>query len=395
MKLIYIIIGAFLLTTATGCSEVKKNEEHTEHEEHGDESAESVELTQEQMNTVGITVGSIERRSLNNVVRANGTLKVVPQDMAEVSSLVSGVVRRILVSEGSHVAKGQVVAWLENTDIVALQKNYLAAVRQCQAARIDYQRQKGLSGVGAGVKKNLQQAKAAYELAIVERNGLAQQLKQLSVSPSQVGRGRIVSQIPVYAPISGVVVSVSAMTGSYSDMQKPLMQITNTRGIYADMKVFEKDVYAIKEGQAVDLALTNHPSVKLRGVVAKINPAFDTQTKAVSVIVRLQSAKGRLLIPAMSVTGLIDTGRTEADAVPDDAIATLENTPYLFLLEQTATENGKKVFHFKKVKVVTGASGLGYTQVTPVEPLPAGAKVVTANAFYLASMIGEHGEHAH
>lgn len=394
MKLFYIIIGAVLLTTFSGCSETKKNDAHEAHEEH-EEKPESAELTQEQMNTVGITVGQLEQRNLKNVVRVSGILKVVPQDMAEVSSLVSGVVRQIFVTEGSRVKKGQVVARLENTEIVALQKNYLAAVRQCQAARVDYQRQKGLAGAGAGVKKNLQQALAAYELARVERDGLARQLRQLSVSPAQVARGRITLQIPVYAPISGVVTGVTAVTGSYSDMQKPLMRITNTSSVYADMKVFEKDIYAIREGQAVELALTNCPNVKLRGEVARINPDFDPQTKAVSVIVRLKNPGGRLLIPSMSVSGLIDTGRTAADAVPDGAIATVENTPCLFLLEQTAVENGKKVFHFKKVKVVTGVSELGYTQVTPVEPLPAGAEIVTANAFYIASMIGEHGQHAH
>lgn len=376
------------------CSDTKKNEAG-DHEEHANESEEVVELTQEQMNTVGVQVGSLEQRNLKNVIRVNGVLKVVPQDRADVSSLVSGIVRRIFVTEGSRVARGQVVAYIENTDIVEMQKNYLTAIRQCQAARINYERQKGLSTYGAGVKKTLQQTYSEYEIAKVQMNGLAKQLRQLSVSPSQVAKGRITTQIPVYSPISGVVTTISAATGSYADMQKPLMLITNTDGIYCDLKVYEKDLYFVKPGQSVDLMLTNHPNVKLKGKVVRINQVFDSQTRAVSVSVRLLNRNGALLIPDMYVSGLIDVGRMNTPAVPNDAIATIENVPYIFLMDKTAEENGKKVYHFKKIKVVTGASELGYTQVTPLESVATDAKIVTANAFYLSSMIGEHGEHAH
>lgn len=379
---------------SAACSDTKKNEAG-DHEEHANESEEVVELTQEQMNTVGVQVGSLEQRNLKNVIRVNGVLKVVPQDRADVSSLVSGIVRRIFVTEGSRVARGQVVAYIENTDIVEMQKNYLTAIRQCQAARINYERQKGLSTYGAEVKKTLQQAYSEYEIAKVQMNGLAKQLRQLSVSPSQVAKGRITTQIPVYSPISGVVTTISAATGSYADMQKPLMLITNTDGIYCDLKVYEKDLYSVKPGQSVDLMLTNHPNVKLKGKVARINQAFDSQTRAVSVSVRLLNRNGALLIPDMYVSGLIDVGRMNTPAVPNDAIATIENVPYIFLMDKTAEENGKKVYHFKKIKVVTGASELGYTQVTPLESVATDAKIVTANAFYLSSMIGEHGEHAH
>lgn len=379
---------------SAACSDTKKNEAG-DHEEHANKSEEVVELTQEQMNTVGVQVGSLEQRNLKNVIRVNGVLKVVPQDRADVSSLVSGIVRRIFVTEGSRVARGQVVAYIENTDIVEMQKNYLTAIRQCQAARINYERQKGLSTYGAGVKKTLQQAYSEYEIAKVQMNGLAKQLRQLSVSPSQVAKGRITTQIPVYSPISGVVTTISAATGSYADMQKPLMLITNTDGIYCDLKVYEKDLYFVKPGQSVDLMLTNHPNVKLKGKVVRINQVFDSQTRAVSVSVRLLNRNGALLIPDMYVSGLIDVGRMNTPAVPNDAIATIENVPYIFLMDKTAEENGKKVYHFKKIKVVTGASELGYTQVTPLESVATDAKIVTANAFYLSSMIGEHGEHAH
>lgn len=393
MKLIYSFIGSLVLVLFLSCSGDKTNEKNEG--EHKGEHADVIELSEEQMNIVGIKIGVLEQRNLNNVIRVNGVLKVIPQDRADVSSLVSGIVRKILVTEGSRVKRGQVVAMIENTDIVEMQKNYMTSVRQCQAARTDYERQKGLSHSGAGVKKTLQQAYSAYEIAKVEMKGIARQLRQLSVNPENVANGRFTMQVPVYAPISGVVNNISASIGSFTDMQKPLMQLSNTSGIYCDMKVYEKDLYSVKVGYRVDLMLTNHPDVKLTGVVAKINGAFDAQSRTVSVFVRLVDRGDILLIPDMYVTGLINSGRVSTPAVPDDAVVMMDNVPYIFSLVRTTTENSKKMYHFKKEKVVTGVTELGYTQINLLTPLPANAKVVTSNAFYLSSMISEHGEHAH
>ena len=51
--------------------------------------------------------------------------------------------------------------------------------------------------------------------------------------------------------------------------------------------------------------------------------------------------------------------------------------------------------------MTTGASDGKYTEVKLCDHLlkgkngAAGKKIVTANAYYLASLTGEHGEHAH
>ena len=51
---------------------------------------------------------------------------------------------------------------------------------------------------------------------------------------------------------------------------------------------------------------------------------------------------------------------------------------------------------FKQVQVRTGASELGFTEITPLSALPADAKVVVKGAYYLLSELtkgeGEHHE---
>ena len=85
--------------------------------------------------------------------------------MADVTSLVGGVVRKIYVTEGQQVKAGQVVAHIENTEIVGLQKDYLIAVKETSVTHQELLRQKTLASQKAGVEKTLQQASAAYEMA--------------------------------------------------------------------------------------------------------------------------------------------------------------------------------------------------------------------------------------
>ena len=64
----------------------------------------------------------------DNIVRITGKLALDPQNRADISPIAGGVVRRITTREGYRVARGQVVAYIENTEIVVLQRQYLTTL---------------------------------------------------------------------------------------------------------------------------------------------------------------------------------------------------------------------------------------------------------------------------
>lgn len=182
MKTFNIIIIAVISIFLASCTKGKQEEvKENKVEEQG---YETIELTQEQIKTVGITLGKVESRSLNNVIRANGELQLNPQDMADVTSLVGGVVRKIYVTEGQLVKAGQVVAHIENTEIVGLQKDYLIAVKETNVTHQELLRQKTLASQKAGVEKTLQQASAAYEMHWLARQGFTTSSVKLALTPT-------------------------------------------------------------------------------------------------------------------------------------------------------------------------------------------------------------------
>ncbi|MDR1763244.1 MAG: efflux RND transporter periplasmic adaptor subunit [Dysgonamonadaceae bacterium] len=380
------LVAIILFAGLTSCSGGKTTENETESEHH---HSEEIELTVKQMETVGIELGRVEMKNLNSVLRANGELVLAPQNKADVNSLVPGIIRQINVLEGVSVRRGQVLATLENLEIVKMQENYLSAYQDFMLSKSEYERQKGLSENNAGAGKNLEQASAKYQADRARFLSVEKQLEQLNINTENLKNGKIVTQIPVIAPISGVVGEIRIKTGSYVDMQTVLMDITDNSQLHCDLHIFEKDLSKVAAGQKVEIALTNQNGKTATGVVYSVNKSFEPNSS--SVIVHVKIDKTADLIPGMYVTALINLGNQTVEAVPESAVANAEGKKFIFVV---ADEKEDEV-HFSKTEVITGAAELGFVEIKPMETLPQNAKIITKGAFYVMSMIGDEAGHEH
>ena len=376
-------------------SEALSNEEH----EHEEVDYDHIPLTAKQVSTVDLKMGEAVEREMDATIEAKGSLVLRAQAMGDVASLMGGIVKSIFVKEGQLVHRGQVVATVENTDVVSLQREYYSAAKECELAKADWERQLLLSKQGAGVKRTLQQTRKDYQVAHANLLGIGRQLAQMGISTSAVAKGKFTTAFPLRAPISGVVSQLTASLGSYADMQTPLMKIRNTQAVECDLNVFEKDLAKVKVGNRVTFSLTNQPGVKLSGTVYGMNQYFNDGSKSVAVHVKMDDASLKTsrinhikLFDGMYVSGQIATGSQRCLALPSEAIVSTDGKQYVFALNG---EPKKGEYSFSRHEVSTGVTDGGFTEVKLCDHLKAGKKIVTDNAFYLASLTGEHGEHAH
>ena len=177
------------------------------------------------------------------------------------------------------------------------------------------------------------------------------------------------------------------------------MKIRNTQAVECDLNVFEKDLAKVKVGNRVTLSLTNQPGVKLSGTVYGMNQYFNDGSKSVAVHIKMDDSSLKTsrinhikLFDGMYVSGQITTGSQRCLALPSEAIVSTDGKQYVFALNG---EPKKGEYSFSRHEVSTGVTGGGFTEVKLCDHLKAGKKIVTDNAFYLASLTGEHGEHAH
>lgn len=382
-----LTILSLFCSCAGSASEGREADEHEHEHAHGESS--EAELSETQMQTVGITLGMPESRNLTETFNAVGTLAVDPQYQAVAAPLLPGSVSRILVTEGQKVRAGEAVAYVEAPEVPALREQLRAAQVDLGMAQTELARQEALASQGAGVRKNLDAARSAVSLATVRVQGTEARMKQYGIYAD----GN--SSVAVRTDISGTVISVNARTGSFADMQTPVATIVDNSKIFCILQVYEKNLTSIQKGTSVDMRLTNNPEKTFSGKVIDVNPVLDPATKTAPVRVSLEGTEHDGLIPGMVVTASVSTSQRKAMALPEGAVVTSGGKSYIFVLKGVEMEAGEKMYHFEKREVVTGASSMGYVEITPLQALDSDTKVVTSGAFYISSVTSDHGEHNH
>ncbi len=388
----FILVAALTVITFVGFSFLSQSKAETSESENQEEEIDfqNIPLSEKQVKAVDLKMGEAQERELDAMLHVNGSLVLRAQDMGNVSSLMGGIVKNVYVKEGQMVSRGQVVATIENTDVVTLQREYYTAYKESEMARLELDRQKTLASAGAGIKKTLQMSEKNYKVAQANLLGTGRQLQQMGISTKEVARGKFTTVFPLRAPISGTVSDMQASLGSYADMQTPLMKIRNNHAVECDLNVFEKDIAKVKVGDQVLVSLTNQPGVNVSGRVYGMNQYLNKGTKSVAVHVKLDAKRGAKLFEGMYVSGQIATGRQLCMTLPDKAIVSADGKQYVFALNQQHSKGG--TYSFSRHEVTTGVSNNGYTEVALCKHLKKGQKIVTDNAFYLASLTGDHGE---
>ncbi|OCA69840.1 efflux transporter periplasmic adaptor subunit [Chryseobacterium artocarpi] len=409
MKLKYNIISlVFISILAISCGKKEAAEEKapekTEQKEHAHEEVPQTiaSLTEEQMKSVGVTLGPIEMKELTSTIKANGLLSVPNSNKATITSLYGGIIKTINIQVGSIVKKGQVIATIANPEYIQLQEDYLTTNSRITYAEQEFRRQRELFDNDAGAKKNLQSADAELKTLRTKRASLLKQLQMMGISPGSVNNGNMKSGLVITAPISGTISSISAQIGSYVDISSPVATVIDNGSIHLDLQVFEKDLPKMRVGQIVHFKLTNNPETEYDARIYSIGSSFENESKTISMHCEVIGNKSGL-IDGMNITGIVSLDKSTTPAVPTEAIVEADGKFYVFIQtdkkpEEEHEENGKphpKTLNFEKIEVVKGTSDMGYTAITSVGDIPDNAKIVVKGAFFVNAKLVNSGEHEH
>jgi membrane fusion protein, heavy metal efflux system len=388
---IFLLLNTLVLILFTSCGD-KKTEETQEEETSGNEVA----LTEIQFKTVGVEIGKIEKRNLNLVIKANGYTTVPPQNSANISTLIGGTVKDILVLEGTFVNKGKVLATIQNLEVVEMQEDYRSASANIEFLQLEYDRQKTLSEENVNPRKTFQEVKA--KLAVERARAQAAKNKLQALNMSTNGS----SLVPIISPISGYVGKISIAKGAYAETGTALFEVVDNSQMHLDLNVYEKDLGSISIGQEIDFVLTNQSNKSVKGKIFGINKSFSNESKTVSVHAKINPTDAKGLISGMYVSANINITNATVPALPKDAVVRNGDKYYIFVQEEdheekkpVAKEEEHNEIHFKAIEVIPGTTDLGYTEIKFLKQIPAGSKIVVKGAFYLLSAMKGGGAHEH
>ncbi|MBP9095643.1 MAG: efflux RND transporter periplasmic adaptor subunit [Ignavibacteria bacterium] len=428
MRFIRITILLFSLSILVSCSKKQEPVSETKegkHEEHHDEENKSdVSLSTEQIKLMGIQTSLISEVNISGYIKVTGEVKINQEQESKVGGIISGRIKAVSVKEGSNVKAGQVLATVENIDLVSIQTDYITSKNEVEYAKQELDRQKKISDISS--KKTIAELEANYKRALTNMRSLEQRLTSYKINKSRfdnAGEDTTVNVQRYYSitsPISGNVVSRMITVGQFVDPSTEMFHIVNTSTVYVDLNIFEKDLAKISKGQKVKIETSTYGDEVFEGSIANINSIFDDASRTVKVRVLIKNKENKLL-PNMFVTAKILVEENNVRAVPKSALIEDGEGKYIFIKtnekhhdeseheghkhtedENTKGENKKEHKDetgvlFKKVMVRTGVEDNSYIEIFPIETIQGDNEVVTSGGFYLRSELKKEdlGEHGH
>ncbi len=384
-SIINIIFGISLFSFAiSGCNNPTQNAApHSEDEMHGEHAHEEhhddeVALTKEQIQKVGLTIGTFENKNLQSTLKVNGQLELPPQNKASVSSITAGKVTRIHVDPGQYVSKGAILATIQNPEFITWQQEYMEVKGELLYLEKEYIRQQDLVKKEIAPQKQLEKITSEKAIALAKLKGLLTRMQVVGINPPENETEDLTTIVSIISPISGFIREIKANTGAFVEPHEELFEIVDNRHLHIDFMVFEKDLPYVKNGQTVQFSLQSKPQEVMNSKIFAIGKALNETQRTVSIHAEIVDDKVQLL-PGMYVQGRIILEDHKVPALPEEAVALDNGLNYIFIKEE---DHGDET-HFKKIPVLKVISDIGYVQVDPLEKLEDDAEIVTYGAYFL------------
>jgi len=379
---------------------------HADHDDHNGEK--EVHLNMAQFQNAEIDTGWFLKKNLSDVVKANGYTKLDPRDEADVSMPISGTITQIKVIEGNQVKRGQTLAVMTSLEYnkmlreeAQLKEKLTTEESKTPYLQSEFDRQRLLAEDNINAKKVLEKISSDLQASNSKISSIKTQLQLLNQAINLVSSSKGTS-ITISAPISGYITHVDAKIGTIVQPGVPIFSIVDNSKMHVDLLIYEKDLNKVKVGQTVRFILTNQSNREIKGEIYNIGKSFANETKSVAVHADIEKNDANL-IPGMYINALIDIGMNKVNTLPEDAIVFAEGRNFIFLMkeddhEHTDEDDHEEEIEFIRLEVRTGATQLGFVEVTPLEEIPEGSKIVTSGTYYLQSHLKKSeggGGHSH
>jgi RND family efflux transporter MFP subunit len=290
----------------------------------------------------------------STVLTASGY--IVARSKAEISPKSVGRIAWINLEEGQRVKKGELVARLENQELLAQKAETVANLFN---SRKELTRQKMLLDKGIATKQTLDNAETRVKVFESQLRFVEEQIRNTEI----------------YAPIDGVVTVKKAFLGETVAPQgfggagsagATFAIIVDLDSLEMEADINEQNLGKLSLGMPSEVTLDAYPNHPYRARLRQIVPTADRQKGSVKVKVELID-KDEKVLPEMSCRvsfqnpeSLVDDGRNLKVMIPTSSLFESDGKKGVFLIEKDRVQFRPVTLGYKlgsQVEVKDGLSG--------------------------------------
>jgi multidrug efflux pump subunit AcrA (membrane-fusion protein) len=311
-----------------------------------------------------VQVTAVTTDTVQRVTRGDGAL--FPKDQWNVMPKITAPVSKFLVNRGDHVKTGQLLATLENRDLLATAAANKGQVAQAQAnlqttqhvtipegivkAKTDVQSaqeaadaakkvlesRQQLFKEGALARKLVDDASVAYAAAAAQIATAQEHLRALEAAGTQAqmesARGQLeaaegayrtaeanLAYSQVLSPGTGIVADRPLYPGDMAATGTPLMVIMDISRVVARVNVPVNEAAQVKVGQPATVKLED-TGQEFPGKVSVVSPATDAQAATIQVWIEIPNPGERMKPGATAHAAIVTETIKNATLVPTTAI---------------------------------------------------------------------------
>jgi len=332
----------------------------------------------------------------------NASGYVVAQRKAAVASKVTGRLVSLSVEEGSRVKAGQVIARLENDDVIALRDqaeanlnaarhNLEQAKAELRDATLSFNRNKDLFAEGYVSQTSYDALEARYKKALA---AVAAAEATIKAGAAALRNANVsIEYTLIRAPFNAVVLTKNAdigdivtPIGAAAEAKAAVVTVADMNSLQVEVDVSESNINQVKVGQPCEIQLDALPDSRFRGAVYMIVPTADRAKATVMVKVRFIDTDSRIL-PEMSAKVAFLSREVKSEeqkphtALNPASVITLNGKQFVFLIKEnrvikTPITTGAKFGDM--LEVLSGVKAGDRIVLKPLNKMRAGLRIRVA-----------------
>jgi membrane fusion protein (multidrug efflux system) len=247
---------------------------------------------------------------------------VEPWTRLSLMAKLNGSITKVLVKEGDHVNKGDLIALIEDDDFrIALER----AEATYDLAKSEYARDKSIHDKGVIPtatldinRTNLQKAKSDYENAKL-----------------------LFSRTSVTSPMDGIIRRMDAKVGLQLSIGDPIAEILAIDRMKGVIGVPESDVTAIRELKNVDLTVQALNDRIITGKKYFLSPSPESAARLYNLELEIDNSGGEVLAGMFVRADIVKKQIDETLAVPFYSVISRNDEQYVFIEEEGVAKKRK------------------------------------------------------
>jgi Cu(I)/Ag(I) efflux system membrane fusion protein/cobalt-zinc-cadmium efflux system membrane fusion protein len=245
-----------------------------------------VQLSAERLQSIGVKFGTVERKPVQDEIRATGTVAIDETRLSYVQTRISGHIEKVFADATyQYVRKGQRLFTIHSPELVVAEREYLLAKQNAKNLS-----QSTIPGVAKGVASLLDSSK--------------ERLEQWNIPEQEIARlestGQAADALEIDSPVAGYITERNALPNLNVQPETRLYTIADLSTVWVLAQVFQNDLGRVKAAAPASLTVDSYPGRVFRGRVDFIYPDVDMTTRTARVRL-LFSNPNLTLTPGMYV----------------------------------------------------------------------------------------------